>query len=144
MEIKAKFERQGDQWRVEVPELGNFVTTAKRLDKATEQIKDLACATSGEERCNVIIKVEAIMPGIICDLEAAQQKSREAIRLQEEASLEIGKNVQELILEHTTDYHYPIAFDFPSGHIPNNQPIIFGATSNLLINSKEVQLTYQV
>ena len=60
----------------------------------------------------------------------------------EEASLEIGKNVQELILEHTTDYNYPIAFDFPSGHIPNNQPIIFGATSNLLINSKEVQLTY--
>lgn len=89
MEIKAKFERQGDTWRVEVPELGNFVTTAKRLDKATEQIKDLACATSGEERCNVIIKVEAIMPGIICDLEAAQEKSREALRLQEEASAEI-------------------------------------------------------
>ncbi len=89
MEIKAKFERQGDAWRVEVPELGNFVTTAKRLDKATEQIKDLACATSGEERCNVIIKVEAIMPGIICDLEAAQEKSREAMRLQEEASAEI-------------------------------------------------------
>lgn len=89
LEIKAKFERQGDTWRVEVPELGNFVTTAKRLDKATEQIKDLACATSGEERCNVIIKVEAIMPGIICDLEAAQEKSREALRLQEEASAEI-------------------------------------------------------
>jgi hypothetical protein len=89
LEIKAKFERQGDAWRVEVPELGNFVTTAKRLDKATEQIKDLACATSGEERCNVIIKVEAIMPGIICDLEAAQEKSREALRLQEEASAEI-------------------------------------------------------
>lgn len=89
LELKAKFERQGDTWRVEVPELGNFVTTAKRLDKATEQIKDLACATSGEERCNVIIKVEAIMPGIICDLEAAQEKSREALRLQEEASAEI-------------------------------------------------------
>jgi hypothetical protein len=89
LEIKAKFERQGDAWRVEVPELGNFVTTAKRLDKATEQIKDLACATSGEERCNVIIKVEAIMPGIICDLETAQEKSREALRLQEEASAEI-------------------------------------------------------
>jgi hypothetical protein len=28
LEIKAKFERQGDAWRVEVPELGNFVTTA--------------------------------------------------------------------------------------------------------------------
>ncbi len=89
MEIKAKFERQADGWRVEVPELDNFVTIAKRLDKATEQIKDLAHDLTGEERCNVIIRVEAIMPGIICDLEAAQEKSREALRLQEESSAEI-------------------------------------------------------
>ena len=89
MEIKAKFERQADGWRVEVPQLDNFVTIAKRLDKVTEQIKDLAHDITGEERCNVIIKVEAIMPGIICDLEAAQEKSREAIRLQEESSAEI-------------------------------------------------------
>ena len=89
MEIKAKFERQADGWRVEVPQLDNFVTIAKRLDKATEQIKDLAHDLTGEERCNVIIKVEAIMPGIICDLEAAQEKSREALRLQEESSAEI-------------------------------------------------------
>ncbi len=89
MEIKAKFERQADGWRVEVPQLDNFVTVAKRLDKISEQIKDLAHDLTGEERCNVIIKVEAIMPGIICDLEAAQEKSREAVRLQEEASAEI-------------------------------------------------------
>jgi hypothetical protein len=89
LEIKAKFERQADGWRVEVPQLDNFVTVAKRLDKLSEQIKDLAHDLTGEERCNVIIKVEAIMPGIICDLEAAQGKSREAMRLQEEASAEI-------------------------------------------------------
>jgi len=89
LEIKAKFERQADGWRVEVPQLDNFVTLAKRLDKVSEQIKDLAHDLTGEERCNVIIKIEAIMPGIICDLEAAQEKSREAMRLQEEASAEI-------------------------------------------------------
>ncbi len=89
MEIKAKVERQADGWRVEVPELNNFVSNAKRLDKVTEQIKDLAHELTGEERCHVIIKVEAIMPGIICDLESAQHKSREAARLQEEASSEI-------------------------------------------------------
>lgn len=89
MEIKAKFERQADGWRIEVPQLDNFVTTSKRLDKATEQIKDLAQAITGEDRCEIIIKVEAVMPGIICDLEAAQEKSREALRLQEEASAEI-------------------------------------------------------
>ncbi|MFM6963054.1 MAG: hypothetical protein ACKOWJ_02135 [Micrococcales bacterium] len=89
MEIKATFERQADGWRVEVPQLGNLVTTAKRLDKATEQIKDLAEAATGESRCDIIVKVEAVMPGIICDLEAAQDKSKEAARLQEEASNEI-------------------------------------------------------
>ena len=89
MEIKAKFERQADGWRVEVPQLNNFVTVSKRLDKAAEQIKDLAHDITGEERCDIIIKVEAIMPGIICDLEAAQEKSREALRLQEESSAEI-------------------------------------------------------
>lgn len=89
MEIKAKVERQADGWRVEVPELGNLVTTSKRLDKATEQIKDLAEKATGESKCDIVIKVEAIMPGIICDLEAAQEKSREATRLQEEASNEI-------------------------------------------------------
>ena len=89
MEIKAKVERQADGWRVEVPELGNLVTTSKRLDKATEQIKDLAEKATGESKCDIVIKVEAIMPGIICDLEAAQEKSRQATRLQEEASNEI-------------------------------------------------------
>lgn len=96
MEIKAKFERQADGWRVEVPQLDNFVTTAKRLDKATEQIKDLAHDLTGEERCNVIVKVEAIMPGIICDLEAAQEKAREALRLQEESSAEIREVVSRM------------------------------------------------
>ena len=89
MEIKAHCERQADGWRVEVPQLNNFVTVSKRLDKAAEQIKDLAHDITGEERCDIIIKVEAIMPGIICDLEAAQEKSREAMRLQEESSAEI-------------------------------------------------------
>jgi len=61
-----------------------------------------------------------------------------------EASLEIGKNEKELILEHTSEYNYPIVFDFPAGHIPNNQPILFGVKSNLLVNSDKIQLTYQM
>lgn len=60
----------------------------------------------------------------------------------EEASLAIGKTINELILEHTKDYNYPIVFDFPSGHIPDNQPIPMGVNTNLLVSSREVQLTY--
>jgi DNA-directed RNA polymerase subunit F len=59
------------------------------LDKATEQLKALAEKTSGESQCDIVVKVEAVMPGIICDIEAAQAKMRDATRLQEEASNEI-------------------------------------------------------
>ena len=61
-----------------------------------------------------------------------------------EAPLTIGKSAQELILEHTKDYQFPIAFDFPLGHVPANHPVIFGVKSNLLISSEKVQLTCQL
>lgn len=89
MEIKAHCERQPDGWHVSVAELGGLSTTAKRLDKATEQIKVLAEKATGESKCDIVVKVEAVMPGIICDLEAAQEKMRIAARLQEEGSAQI-------------------------------------------------------
>lgn len=89
MKITATAERQADGWLIACPELDNFTTTSKRLDKATEQLKALAEKTSGESQCDIVVKVEAVMPGIICDIEAAQAKMRDATRLQEEASNEI-------------------------------------------------------
>lgn len=89
MEIKARAERQEDGWLIAVPSLGNFKTTSKRLDKATEQIKVMAEKATGESKCDIIVKVEAVMPGIICDIESAQAKMRDAAKLQEEASNEI-------------------------------------------------------
>jgi len=58
-----------------------------------------------------------------------------------EASLSIGKTAYELVAEHTSGTSYPIAFDFPAGHIPNNQPLIFGVKSKLLVNSAGIQVT---
>ena len=58
-----------------------------------------------------------------------------------EASLTIGKTAFELVAEHTSGTSYPVAFDFPAGHIPNNQPLIFGVKTKLLVNAAGVQLT---
>lgn len=96
MEIKAECERKAGSWRVRVPELDNLLISTKRLDLATEQIKDLVHEYQGVDRCDVIVKVETSMPGIICDLETAQEKMREANRLQEEASREIRDVVARL------------------------------------------------
>jgi superfamily II RNA helicase len=76
--------------------LDNLLISTKRLDLATEQIKDLVHEYQGIDRCEVVVKVEAAMPGIMCDLETAQVKMRESQRLQEEASREIRDVVSRL------------------------------------------------
>jgi muramoyltetrapeptide carboxypeptidase len=58
-----------------------------------------------------------------------------------EASLTIGLRVEDMILEHTANYSYPIAFDFPAGHIPNNQAIPMGKKIKFLVNAEIVQVT---
>lgn len=99
MEIKAECERKAGLWRVRVPELDNLLISTKRLDVATEQIKDLVHEYQGVDRCDVVVRVETSMPGIMCDLEVAQEKMREASRLQEEASREIRDVVARLRTE---------------------------------------------
>ncbi|MFM6980580.1 MAG: hypothetical protein ACKOWE_04165 [Micrococcales bacterium] len=88
-EIKVTAEREADHWRVECPELNNFSTTATRLDKAEELIKALASKQLGEAICDIVVQIEAVMPGIVCDIESAKEKMVAAQKLQEQASGEI-------------------------------------------------------
>ena len=99
MEVKAECERKAGQWQVKVPALDDLMISSKRLDLAAEQIKDLVSEKEGIERCDVILKVETTIPGIVCDLEAAQEKMRSALRMQEEASKEIRDVVSRLRAE---------------------------------------------
>lgn len=99
MEIKAECERKAGGWRVRVPQLDNLLISSKRLDLATEQIKDIAEESHGVTRCDVVVMVETSLPGIMCDLEAAHEKMREANKLQEEASKEIRSVVSRLRAE---------------------------------------------
>ncbi|MEY4618468.1 MAG: hypothetical protein RL101_654 [Actinomycetota bacterium] len=96
MEIKAECERKAGQWWVKVPALDDLMISSKRLDLAAEQIKDLISEREGVERCDVILKVETTIPGIMCDLDGAQEKMRTALRMQDEASKEIRDVVARL------------------------------------------------
>lgn len=88
MELVANCERKAEGWTVDVPEL-DLKTTAKRLDKVTELVTKVATERGLGDNCALVVKVIAKMPGIICDIETAQAKMKEAARLQEEASAEI-------------------------------------------------------
>lgn len=90
MEIEVVCERTAEGWTVDVAALDNLRTTSKRLDKVREQVLELAKAQQvGDSNCEIVINIVARMPGIICDIESAQLKMREAAKLQEEASNEI-------------------------------------------------------
>lgn len=88
MELVANCERKAEGWSVDVPEL-DLHTSAKRLDKVIDLVTKVAVEKGKGSDCDLVIKVIATMPGIICDIESAQIKMKEAARLQEEASGEI-------------------------------------------------------
>jgi len=55
-------------------------------------------------------------------------------------TISFGKSVNEIIYEHTSDYNFPICFNFPAGHISNNTSLILGKNSELEINNNNVNL----
>lgn len=52
-----------------------------------------------------------------------------------------GKTVEEIILEHTSEYDYPICFDFPAGHADDNRALPFGVKAELSVVSDNCQLS---
>ncbi len=57
-------------------------------------------------------------------------------------SIPFGKNALEIIKEHTDEYDYPICYDFPTGHFPDNRALILGRNVNLSI-TEEVNLVFK-
>ncbi|MGQ7870164.1 S66 peptidase family protein [Sunxiuqinia sp. sy24] len=45
-----------------------------------------------------------------------------------------GQTAPEIICDAVKDYHYPICFDFPAGHIDRNLPLVFGAKHHLSVD----------
>ena len=52
-----------------------------------------------------------------------------------------GKSYEEIILEHTEDFSYPVIFDFPAGHIDDNRPLLLNAKVRIE-TSNEMYLQY--
>jgi muramoyltetrapeptide carboxypeptidase len=53
-----------------------------------------------------------------------------------------GQTVAGIIMEVVKNYDYPVCFDFPAGHIPDNQPLIFGNMLTLSVHEKHVEASY--
>jgi muramoyltetrapeptide carboxypeptidase len=51
-----------------------------------------------------------------------------------------GQTIPEIIMNAVKEYDYPVCFDFPAGHIPDNCSLILGKTIHLSLNEQEVVL----
>ncbi|MCF6349835.1 MAG: LD-carboxypeptidase [Flavobacteriaceae bacterium] len=53
-----------------------------------------------------------------------------------------GQTIEEIVLNVVAAYNFPVCFDFPAGHLTNNNPIIFGREVTLNITDKNVTLGF--
>ncbi len=57
-------------------------------------------------------------------------------------NIPFGQTVPEIILEAVKEYDYPVCFDFPAGHIPDNCSLILGRKLNLSVDRHCVDVNY--
>jgi muramoyltetrapeptide carboxypeptidase len=54
-----------------------------------------------------------------------------------------GMNVEQIILDHTRNFGFPVAFGFLAGHISDNRALILGKEVTLEVNTQYTRLTYK-
>ena len=58
-------------------------------------------------------------------------------------SIAFGKTAKEIVWEHVQEYNYPVCFDFPAGHIPDNRALIMGREILLTVGKEEIRVFYK-
>nr|WP_299762589.1 LD-carboxypeptidase [uncultured Dokdonia sp.] len=53
-----------------------------------------------------------------------------------------GKTAQEIVIDAIGECEYPVAFDFPAGHVDDNRALMMGATVTLEVTKTNCALTY--
>lgn len=51
-----------------------------------------------------------------------------------------GCTAYDIIAEHIAEYQYPVCFDFPAGHIPDNRALVMGRNYKLDVQADKVKL----
>ncbi|MBS1596407.1 MAG: LD-carboxypeptidase [Bacteroidetes bacterium] len=53
-------------------------------------------------------------------------------------AIPFGKNAEEIIAEHVSEFSYPVCFGFPAGHIADNNTIVLGKVTRMEVSLQEV------
>lgn len=60
----------------------------------------------------------------------------------EDSKIPWGKTVEETVLDAVNDYDYPVIFDFPAGHIPDNRAFYIGKEAKIGFSDQKASLEY--
>ncbi|TSD64662.1 LD-carboxypeptidase [Inquilinus sp. KBS0705] len=53
-----------------------------------------------------------------------------------------GQTIPQIVMDVVQEYDYPVCFDFPAGHVPNNCSLVLGKKVNLSVNNNLVDINY--
>jgi muramoyltetrapeptide carboxypeptidase len=54
-----------------------------------------------------------------------------------------GQTIEQIIMEVVGKYTYPVCFDFPAGHVPDNRALVLGKKIQLSVSNKNVTISYR-
>lgn len=54
-----------------------------------------------------------------------------------------GKTAQEIVMDAVKECDFPVAFDFPAGHVDDNRALILGSTITLEVDNNKTTITYE-
>jgi len=54
-----------------------------------------------------------------------------------------GQTVPQIVMEIVKNYDYPVCFDFPAGHLPDNNSLVLGREVGLQIDEKQAKLWFK-
>lgn len=64
-------------------------------------------------------------------------------KLKKSEGNKFGKTLQEIVLDVTKDFNFPIVFDFPAGHIDDNRALILGSEIDLKVDEKKTLISFK-
>ncbi|HEX8018723.1 LD-carboxypeptidase [Mucilaginibacter sp.] len=53
-----------------------------------------------------------------------------------------GQTVSQIVTDIVKDYNYPVCFDFPAGHIPDNNSLVLGREVTLEVDEQQAKLSF--
>ena len=53
-----------------------------------------------------------------------------------------GQTIDQIIMDVVAGYGYPVCFDFPAGHVPDNRSLVLGRKIKMSIQDAEVIINY--